>query len=102
MAGGGRGISGKASLDITVLRFRCCVGVSFVYNTNHGAARCGSSTGEKRMSKEQILEIHFNNSDLNIKNLSAVSGFTESEVREILRNYYVDFRGREYPSWVEA
>jgi hypothetical protein len=47
------------------------------------------------MSNEQILEIHFNNSDLNIS-------FTESEVKEILHNYYVDFRGREYPSWVEA
>jgi hypothetical protein len=60
------------------------------------------TNGEKRMSNEQILEIHFNNSDLNIKNLSAISGFTESEVKEILHNYYVDFRGREYPSWVEA
>lgn len=74
----------------------------FVYNANCGEAVGQTKTGEKRMSKEQILEIHFNNGDLNIKNLSAVSGFTESEVREILRNYYVDFRGREYPSCVEA
>lgn len=44
--------------------------------------------GRKKMTNEQIIEIHLNNSDLNIKNLAAIHNSDVSTVAGILAHYY--------------
>ena len=40
------------------------------------------------MTNEELLEIHFNNSDLNITNLAAINNSSVEVVRDILVEYY--------------
>ena len=40
------------------------------------------------MTNEELLEIHFNNSDLNITNLAAINNSSVEIVRDILKDFY--------------
>ena len=42
------------------------------------------------MTSNELLEIHLNNSDLNLFNLSQINKSSISEVRSILEVYYKD------------
>ena len=48
------------------------------------------------MTTTELLNIHLNNSDLNITNLSAISKKSVEVVRAILTNYY-DSKGWSHP-----